>query len=251
MSPSFIERNMFHPTSSASVTLEELGRPGEEVFLQTHDGVRIHAYWLPSPGASRAILFLHGNAGNASDRLPNAALLAGLGAHVLLLEYRGYGRSEGTATEHGVYQDAQAALLHLVEARGIPENRIVVFGRSLGGAVAVDAVAKRPVAGVILESTFTSLAGMVRALLHLPLGWLAGRHFDSAAKIQNVRSPILMLHGDRDTVVPIAVGRELFELAPEPKMFEVIRGAGHNDTVEFGGRAYLERVERFLDEVAP
>ena len=247
---SLVDRMIFQPTPGADLRPADVGVPGEDVFLRTEDGVRVHAFWLPAPGASRALLFLHGNAGNASHRLPNAALLVRLGIHVLLADYRGYGLSEGSPSEEGVYADARAALRHLVDERGIPERRVVVFGRSLGGAVAVDLARERDLGGLILESTFPSAGEVARSFLG-PLALLAGRRFDSAAKIGRVRCPLLFFHGDRDTVVPFALGRRLFERAPGPKAFETIRGAGHNDTVEIGGTPYLERIGRFLDEVAP
>jgi len=247
-----VESMVFQPSPGADLAPEALGIEAEDVRLESEDGVRLHAFFLPArPGVTRAILFLHGNAGNASHRLPNAAMLGQLGAHVMLLEYRGYGLSDGTPSEAGVYADARAGLAHLLEARGIPETRIVLFGRSLGGAVAVDLAQDRALAGVILESTFTSLPDMVRRLAW-PIGALVVRSgFDSIDKIGRVRAPLLFFHGDRDSIVPHDLGVRLHEAAPEPKAFETIAGAGHNDTVEIGGRGYFARIRRFLDEVAP
>jgi fermentation-respiration switch protein FrsA (DUF1100 family) len=247
---SFADRLIFQPTPGVDITPAQLGIAGEEVFLRTEDGVRIHAFWLPTPGATRAILFLHGNAGNASHRLPNAAQLAALDTHVLLADYRGYGRSEGRPSEGGVYADARAALAHLTDERGVPEQRVIVFGRSLGGGVAVDLARGRPLAGLILESTFTSLTDVARASFG-PLAGVLGRRFDSASKVDALRCPLLFFHGDRDAIVPHALGRRLFQQAPQPKAFETLQGAGHNDTVEVGGKPYFERIRRFLDDVTP
>jgi pimeloyl-ACP methyl ester carboxylesterase len=243
---------IFQPSPGIDYRPAQLGIDAEEAWLTTEDGVRIHAFFVPAPGgASRALLFLHGNAGNASHRLPNAALLAALGVDVLLLDYRGYGASEGTPSEAGVYADARAGLAHLLEERGVPTERVVLFGRSLGGAVAVDLAQEQPLAGVILESTFSSLQALARGFAG-PLGGLLVRGgFDSGAKIAKTRSPLLFFHGDRDEIVDFTLGRALFDVAPEPKVFETLRGAGHNDTVERGGRAYLDRIRAFLDEVAP
>jgi fermentation-respiration switch protein FrsA (DUF1100 family) len=253
-----VTRLVFQPTPGVDLVPERVGIDAAEVWIESGDGVRIHAFHVPDAAAtsaaarsSRAILFLHGNAGNASHRLPNAALLAALGADVLLLDYRGYGRSEGTPSEAGVYADARAGLDHLLRERGFDVSRVVVFGRSLGGAIAVELAQERPLAGVILESTFTSLADMGARLLGAPGRWLAGPGFDSARRIDALRSPLLFFHGDRDEIVPHELGRRLFERAPSPRAFETIVGAGHNDTVEVGGRAYFERIGRFLDEVAP
>jgi fermentation-respiration switch protein FrsA (DUF1100 family) len=246
-----VDRMIFQPSPGVDLTPEALGIEAESLHLPTEDGVRIHAFHLPAGGASRAVLFLHGNAGNASHRLPNAAALAGLGAQVLLLDYRGYGLSEGSPSEAGVYADARAGLAHLVETRGIPEGRVVLFGRSVGGAVAVDLAQDRALAGVILESTFTSLSEMARRVAG-PLARIFVRSgFDVAGKISRVRAPLLFFHGDRDEIVDYRLGQRLFEVAPAPKHFETISGAGHNDTVEVGGREYFARIGRFLDEVAP
>ncbi|MBW2316639.1 MAG: alpha/beta hydrolase [Deltaproteobacteria bacterium] len=251
--PSFslVDRLVFHPSPGVDLEPAKLGIHAEEVFLEAEDGTRIHAFVLPHEGATRAFLFLHGNAGNASHRLPNAALLQRMGATVLLLDYRGYGRSEGRPTEAGVYADARAGLVYLVGRLGVPEERVVVFGRSLGGAVAVELARDRPLAGVILESTFTSFHAMVRQIVGTGFGRLTRGRFDALAKIGEVRAPLCFFHGDRDEVVPYAFGRELYEAAPEPKHFTTIRGAGHNDTVQVGGPGYLERIAGFLEEVAP
>lgn len=242
---------VFQPSPGRDLRPAQIGLAGEELQLRTEDDVTLHAFYLPAPGASRALLFLHGNAGNASHRLPNAAELVRLGVHVLLLDYRGYGLSEGSPSEAGVYRDARAGLAHLRDVRGLPEERIVVFGRSLGAAVAVDLARDRPLAGLVLESAFTSASDVARGI-YGPLGGLVARgRFDAARRIPEVRCPILFFHGDRDDIIDLELGRRLFELAPEPKTFEVIQGAGHNDTTAVGGRAYFARIHRFLDRVAP
>lgn len=250
--PTFmLNRVVFQPSPGRWIGLEGLGLDGEEVWLDSEDGVRIHSFFLPTPGATRAILFLHGNAGNAAHRLPNAAQLAALDAHVLVLDYRGYGLSEGRPSEAGLYLDAQAALGYLVDQRRIPADRIVLFGRSLGGVVAVDLAQDRPLAGVILESTFSSAADVANRVFPLPMGLLVRGRWDSVAKIERVRAPLLFFHGELDQTVPPELGRRLFEAAPEPKAFELIANAGHNTTVELGGRAYFARIRAFLDQVAP
>jgi len=246
----FVDRLIFHPVPGAELEPAALGLAGEDAFFETEDGVRVHGFFLPAPGATRALLLFHGNAENASHGLPFAAEWVRRGAHVLVADYRGYGKSAGAPSEPGVHADARAALRHLVEVRGVPPRRIVVYGRSLGGAVAVELARDRELAGLVLESTFTSIADVGRAHLGA-LGRLAGRRFDSAGAIGRVRAPLLFLHGDRDEVVPWALGRRLFEAAPEPKSFETIAGAGHNDVVQAGGRAYLDAIARFLDRVAP
>ncbi len=252
----FVDNLIFQPSPGIDLRISDLGMDGEEVRLDS-DGVSIHGFYLPTPPAARhaneprAIPFLHGNAGNASHRLPNAAELARLGTDVLVIDYRGYGMSEGTPSESGAYADARAGLTYLLEERGISEQRVVVFGRSLGGVLAVDLAVGRDLAGIILESTFTSVADVARGMIGAPLAYLLRGNFDCASKIGQISAPLLFFHGDRDEIIDPALGRRLFELAPEPKQFETIRGAGHNDTVEVGGRAYFERIGEFLDHVAP
>ena len=246
-----LDRMVFQPTPGRWLSPAQLGIAAEETELNSEDGVRLHAFFLPAPGADRAILFLHGNAGNASHRLPNAAQLAALGAHVLLPDYRGYGLSEGSPSEAGAYADARAALAHLREARGLPESRIVVFGRSLGGAVAVDLARDRSLAGVILESTFSSASDLANRLFAPPIGLLLRGRWSSDRKIAQLRAPLLFIHGARDGIVPIELGRRLFAAAPAPKDFHVLERAGHNDTVELGGRAYFARIAAFLEAAAP
>lgn len=249
----FLDSVIFQPSAGIDLRISDLGIEGEEVRLDS-EGVSIHGFYLPTARPrqnARAILFLHGNGGNASHRLPNAAELARLGADVLLIDYRGYGMSEGTPSESGVYADARAGLAHLIEERGIPEQRIVLFGRSLGGAIAVELARDRGLAGVILESTFTSIADVIRGMIGAPLAYLVRGQYDSASKIDQIRVPLLFFHGDHDRIIDYALGLRLFELAPEPKQFETISGAGHNDTVEVGRRPYFARIAQFLDEVAP
>ena len=246
-----IDGMVFQPSRGATVTPEQLGLLAEDVFLDVAPGERAHAYWLPAPRATRALLYLHGNAGNASDRLPLAARLLRLETHVLLLDYRGYGRSDGRPSEAGAYADARAALAHLVEARGLRPKRIIPFGHSLGGAIAVDLARGRELGGVILESSFTSLADVVDHLYFPPLGRLVRGRFASIRKIPELRAPLLCLHGDRDRVIPIELGRRLCAAAPPPKAFVEIPGAGHNDTAQVGGGHYLRRIRAFLDQAAP
>jgi len=244
------QRIIFQPTPGVDFTPESLGVEAADVFLTSEDGVRLHAFQLPGRGERRelSLLFLHGNAGNASHRLPNADQLAALGVDVFLLDYRGYGRSEGRPSERGLYADARAALRHLTESQGVPQERIVLFGRSLGAAVAVELAREYAVAGMILESAFSSAADVAKAVLGFPLGPLLRQRFDSLEKIGDVRCPVLFFHGDRDEIIAIELGQKLFERAVEPKWFDTISGAGHNDLVLVGGTAYFQRIREFLEQ---
>ncbi len=246
---SLLDRMIFQPTPGEALRPEGFG--AAPVTLHAEDGVRLHAYFVPAKERRLSLLFLHGNAGNASHRLPNAALLAELGVDVLLLDYRGYGLSDRVSPdEAGVYADGRAGLSWLA-GRGVPDSEIVVFGRSLGGAIAVDVARGRELAGLILESTFPSVADVSSSFWGVALRSWLGKKFASIDKIGEVRCPILFVHGDRDRLIRIGLGRRLYEAAPEPKAFETVSGAGHNDVVQVGGAAYVERLRAFLDRLEP
>lgn len=242
-----IESMLFRPVRGAEQRPEKLGLVGEDVFLKAEDGTQIHAFWLPAERARVAILFLHGNGGNASYSLPKSSYLVRLGASVLVLDYRGYGLSEGTPSEEGVYQDARAGLAYLTDVQGFPEDHIIVFGQSLGGAVAVNLAQDRKLGGLILESTFDSIENVARVRVPFARVFLSDR-FNSGQKISRLQTPILFFHGDQDGIVPIASGRNLFELAPEPKDFMIVEGAGHNNVADVGGRLYWNRIGQFMKD---
>lgn len=214
-----------------------------DVWLRADDGVRLHAWWIPRPAARLATLYLHGNAGNITHRFERIREITAAGSSLLLLEYRGYGKSEGRPSEKGLYADADAGYRHLIDAGYGPE-RLVLHGESLGTAVAVDLAARRPCAGVVLEAPFTSGRDVAARVLPL-IGPLLIWSFDSKPKIPFIRAPVLVLHGDRDEVIPFDLGRALFQAAREPKQFWTVTGAGHNNILEVAGARYRERLEAF------
>jgi hypothetical protein len=211
------------------------------VLLPTAAGDTVAARVVEAPGASLAVLHFHGNAEDIGLLDDVLAPYARLGATVLAVEYPGYGLSSGEPSESGAYAGADAALAHLA-ARGYPADRVVLHGRSLGGAVAVDLAARHAVAGMILESTFTSAFSVM-----LPFDGLPGDRFTSLEKIPRVRSPALVIHGTRDEVVPFGHGERLFAaLAPERKKAWWVEGAGHNDLLWRTGERYWEEIAAFL-----
>jgi len=175
-------------------------------------------------------------------------MLHELNAHVLIIDYRGYGRSEGRPFEQGLYLDALAAYDWWGKERAIDRSRLILVGESLGGAVAVDLAARVPVDGIILQSTFTTAWDMAKTIF--PLGLLqplTGVRFDSADKIQRLTCPKLFIHGNRDDIVPLRLGRKLFDAAPPPKEFYEVQGAGHNDLACMAGPEYMKRLRGFLE----
>jgi len=227
------------------------GLSPEDVWLATSDGVKIHGWFLASDGADITLLYFHGNGGNITDRIEKLAMLRSLGVDVFILDYRGYGRSEGSPNEKGLYRDADAAYEYLTATRSVRASSIVVYGASLGGVVAVDIASRKSVGGVILESTFTSARAMaLKTLPLIPPSLYLRTHFDSIGKISRVNAPLLMLHGTADTTVPVSLGRQLFAAASEPKRFVEIPGAHHNDMFLIGGEQYLGPIRTFLAELA-
>ncbi|MEK6607363.1 MAG: alpha/beta hydrolase [Myxococcota bacterium] len=237
---------VFHPVRGLDATPADSGLPYEEVEVRADDGVKLHNWLIPAPGAA-TLLWLHGNAGTMADRLDQAAVLHRAGISLFMVGYRGYGLSGGHPSEKGLRRDAVACLRELRRRRAGP---VVLFGQSLGGGVAIDLASRERVEGLVLEATFTSIADMVREAVGVPLGFLFSSRFESLAKIPRVRAPMLFLHGDRDEVVPLAMGRRLFAAARAPKELHVVAGAGHNDVYVVGAQAYVERVRRFVESIA-
>lgn len=244
-----IERRMlFQPSGEPVVTW----RPSDHVegcWFAAADGTQLFGWWHPGPGAPGrppVVLWCHGNAGNISHRWEGMSALVDRGLAVFLFDYRGYGRSAGKPSEEGLYRDAHAAYDFLVEKRGIKAGRIVCFGRSLGAAVALDLALNRPVAGAVLEGTFANVPAMAHEIIPLVPRWYpTGSRFDNVQKVGELRAPLLMIHAEHDHIVPPGQGRSVFAAARQPKEFYVVRGAGHNDTREVGGRAYLTHVAEF------
>ncbi|MGH9658807.1 MAG: alpha/beta hydrolase [Bryobacteraceae bacterium] len=211
-----------------------------DVWLTAGDGTKLHGWWVAVEGSRVATLFLHGNAGNVTHRVFSFQAITAAGSSVLVVDYRGYGRSEGSPSEKGLYADADAAYEYLLRQGYTPE-RIVIHGESLGSAVAVDLAARKACGALVLEAPFSSAAAVANTVLPL-VGPLVVRSYDSKSKIGRVRAPLLVVHGDRDSVIPFRLGRELFDAAPEPKTFWRVDGADHNDLVDVAGEPYRKRL---------
>ncbi len=226
------------------------GLPLEDVWLTTDDGTRLFAWYVEATPRRGVLLWCHGNAGNISHRLDNLSALYRRGLSVLLFDYRGYGLSKGRPSEAGFYQDALAAYDHLQTERGIPSSEVVVFGRSLGSPVAGAVADQRETAGLVLESPFPSVEAVARIWYHgLPVHHLLRARFDLAKRLATIHTPILIIHGDRDEIIPLSLGETVYAAAREPKSIYRIPGAGHNDTYLVGGDAYFQQLFTFVDKV--
>lgn len=232
----------------------ELGLPVERVELRTDDGLTLVGWVIRAEGDGSApwLLMCHGNGGNVSDagRPYHYAGLRALGLNLLAFDYRGYGESEGVPTESGLYRDADAAYGFLRDSLGVGPERIVIFGHSLGSAVAVDLAARAAAAGLVLDGALTSVTERGQEIYpFIPVRWIAASRYASIEKIGGLRLPKLFLHAEGDEVIPIAHGRRLFEAAPPPKRF-VALGGGHGDAFVEDSAAYYGAIGGFVAELS-
>ena len=256
--PRFIEKGfIFHPErNNDSATPDVYGIEYDDVIFRTGDGLNLNGWFVPgkkpSPDADlHTLLWFHGNAGNINRRLDNIKMIyERVPVNVFIIDYRQYGRSEGKVSEQGTYLDARAALAYLHSRKEINREKIIFFGRSLGSAVAVELALNEKCRALILETPFTSILEMGKKLYpFLPVSLLLKTKYDSLAKIRNIKVPILVMHGDKDALVPFEHGKRLYDMANEPKEFYTIPGAGHNDTHIVGGDEYFDVIRNFVNKL--
>lgn len=242
----FQSHYIYFPSREVLATPSALALPFEEVACVTSDGKQIAAWFVPAPAARGTALICHGNGGNIGDRLHIIQRFHDLGLNVFIFDYRGYGKSTGSPSEQGTYEDALAAWNWLTQERGLPADRMVVCGRSLGGAVAAWLANREKPAGLILESTFTSISDIGAGVYwYLPVRLLCRYRYPTLKHIRHVRCPVLISHSREDEMIPFAHGQKLFEAAPEPKVFAELTG-GHNDGESFTEASYQHALEAFL-----
>lgn len=230
------------------LTPKDAGLDYESLWLTTEDGVRVEAWYVPAPAARGTALLAHGNAGNISHRVDYAVMFHRLGYSLLLFEYRGYGRSEGSPSEEGTYADARAAWRHLVAERGIPPGRIVLVGESLGGAVVARLAADEQPGALVLASSFVSVPELAADLYPwLPARWLARYRYDTLEAFGRVSCPVLIAHSRQDDIVPFRHAEQLYAAVKGPKAFVELAG-GHNDGFLFVREEWREALGRFLEE---
>ena len=223
------------------------GPKPEDVFIETPDGETLHAWFLANKDAEKTFLFFHGNAGNLAGRYDWAALLTSLPANVLLLDYRGYGRSTGKPNEKGIYVDARSAYDYLITNKGVKPENIVVYGKSLGGAAACELATEVEIGALILQSTFSSAKEMAKLMFgFLPVHYFVSTKFANNEKIKSIKVPKLIIHSKDDEMIPVSMAEELFSAAPEPKMKKIFKGPGHNDLIWRNAKELLELFSDFL-----
>ena len=243
----FQPRFIYFPQSKIDFTPDMAGLSFEDIYFKTEDDVLLNGWFIPVDDARKTLLFFHGNGGNISHRLESLKIFHEMGLSVFIIDYRGYGQSQGTTSEQGTYRDAEAAWQFLTETRGISDEDIIIFGRSMGGAVAIWLAGKHTPNLLILESAFTSVADMAKHYYpYLPTHLLVRIKYASIDRIEYIHCPILISHSQTDEIVPYKYGRELFEKARAPKSFLELKG-GHNDGFIISGRSYIDGIENFIN----
>ncbi|MES9876416.1 MAG: alpha/beta hydrolase [Candidatus Sedimenticola sp. 1PA] len=228
-------------------TPDRFGLDYEDVNITTEDDVKLHGWFLPATSPRATLLFFHGNAGNISHRSDSLKLFHRLGLDVLIIDYRGYGQSEGKPSEQGTYLDAEAAWRYLTRDRGVDGRGIILFGRSLGGSIAAYLASNREVMGLIIESAFTSVPDIAAELYPLlPVRLLARFKYDTRAYLDGVSAPVMINHSREDEIAPFSHGEALFEAASQPKRFHELQG-GHNVGFLSNTAAYFKALDGFIE----
>ncbi|MDP1679773.1 MAG: alpha/beta hydrolase [Candidatus Nitrotoga sp.] len=240
-------RLIYYPMQKISNTPDANGLDYTPVHIATTDGETLHGWWVPAPDAKGTVLFFHGNAGNISHRINYLAMFKRLGYNTLLFDYRGYGQSSGVPSESGTYLDAQAVWHYLTATQGIAPAQIVLFGESLGGAVAAWLAAREKPGLLALASAFTSVPDVAAEIYpFLPVRWLARFHYNTLESLQSVTCPVFIAHSLQDEIIPFEHGQQLFQAAPEPKQFLMLEG-GHNTGFVFMQPEWIKSLGAFMD----
>jgi fermentation-respiration switch protein FrsA (DUF1100 family) len=235
------------PSRQLTSNPADIGLEYESVSIVTKDKITLHGWFVPASDEKGVLLFFHGNAGNISHRLDSLKIFHDIGLSTLIIDYRGYGRSKGVISEQGTYLDAEAAWIYLTETKNIPAQHIVVFGRSLGGAIAAHSAARETPGVLILESAFTSVPDMAAHLYPIfPVRLLSRFQFNTKKSLQSVNCPVLIIHSPDDDIIPYENGLQLYESARLPKQILEIRG-DHNEGFLLSGKTYTDGLRKFIN----
>lgn len=240
-------RLIYFPQQQISNTPKDIGLDYTSVNIATSDGETLHGWWVPASNAKGTVLFFHGNAGNISHRINYLKMFEQLGYNTLLFDYRGYGQSSGVPSESGTYLDALAGWRYLTEIQGIATEQIVLFGESLGGAVAAWLATREKPGMLVLASAFTSVPDMAAEIYpFLPVRWLSRFNYNTLESLQSITCPVFIAHSAEDEIVPFEQSQQLFKAAPEPKQFLFLAG-GHNTGFIFKQPDWIKSLGVFMD----
>jgi len=243
---------VFAPQKELDFSPSDYALEWRDVFLNTPDGQSLHGWFFSAEPEKPVILFFHGNAGNISHRLDYIERLVRMGFNLFIFDYRGYGRSSGKPSEKGLYIDALCAYDYIINIEKLKPENIILLGRSLGAAAAIETAAKRDARSLVVESAFLSVRHMAKYMgIFSLISPFLPSNYNNLEKIKNIKIPKLIIHGGRDEIVPFSMGSELFAAAGPPKYFYPIKGAGHNDTYLVGGREYENILKSFITNSKP
>lgn len=242
----FEKRTIFYPSKIIEFSPSSVGLEYEDVFFKTQDGIELHGWFIPKADSYATLLYCHGNAGNVSHRVEIAKMFNEKKMNFFIFDYRGFGKSKGSPYEVGTYLDGLAAYNYLVETRAILPERIVLYGKSLGAAIAIDLATKVKAAALISESGFTSTTDFAQEVYKiLPLWLFVSQKYDSLVKIDKINIPKLIIHSQNDEIVPFSHAKKLYDKAKEPKELYVMKG-GHNDAFYIYNDECMQRIDNFL-----
>lgn len=240
-------RTTYLPSRILEANPGQVGLAYEDIYFETSDNIKLHGWLIPAENAKLSLIFCHGNAGNISNRLDKILFFNKLGLNLFIFDYRGYGLSNGTPSEVGLYRDSEAAY-NFLKSREPIDQKIIVFGASLGGAVAVDLASKQPLDGLILEGAFASAVDIARTFYPFIPSFFVNSKFDNIKKISIMKIPKLIIHSENDEIIPFSHGRKIFDRASEPKQFLKING-GHNDAFFVSESEVAPVIRAFIDSL--
>jgi len=243
----FQSKLIFFPDKNIVVNPGQYGLNYAEVKFRTSDNLNLHGWYIPADSAQYTLIFCHGNAGNISHRLESIKQFHELYLNVFIFDYRGYGKSDGNISEQGTYLDAQAAWNYLIIEKNIDPNKIIIFGRSLGAAIACQLATQQNPIAIIMESAFESVPELAAQIYpFLPVRWLSRFEYNNHDNIKKLDCPVLMIHSRQDEIIPFSHGKKLFAEAKEPKQFLEIQGS-HNEGFYISDQIYKKGILKFLD----
>ncbi len=241
-------RGIFYPEKQLRFTPKDINAPFNDIYIKTQDHITLNGWFVPCDNSKYTLIFLHGNAGNIGNRLDKIKLLRQVKCDIFIIDYRGYGHSQGQPDESGLYYDAKAAYEYLINTRGIAPNRIILYGESLGAAIAIDLAVKSEIKAIILEGAFSSGKDMAKIIFPFLPGCIFADKFNSLKKINSIKTAKLFIHAKEDEIVPIYLAKKLFCLAPEPKIFTELNGS-HNKAFLSAENKYLLAIESFINDL--
>lgn len=245
----YIERrSIYFPMKGIETEPNVVGLNFSDVNFKTPGGLKLSGWFIPDKDNKDTILFCHGNAGNISHRLEKIAIFHNMGLNIFIFDYRGYGKSQGSPSEKGLYEDAEAAYRYLINRGDISWDNIIAYGESIGGAVVIDLASKQKVKALITEEAFSSVKDMVRIIYPFLPHFILQSRFDSVSKIKDIKAPKLIIHSVDDEIVPSHLGEKLFEAAAPPKEFLKLRG-GHNTAFIDSEELFSSGIESFLKRI--